>query len=381
MQLSETVKLVLTKPEKDILYDTLHAYVNAVNSLVTLATEGISIQKYSSKDVKAELPSAVRAQVAQDARSIVKKHYKSCHKTVLYNRKETKKPITKKHLEVKLHKAPKLPVIKKPCCYWNNQNFKVLQDGSLSFPVWINGKSVIIRVKTTMTDRQKNLFENRKFGTLRIVAKNHWLVAQIVYEVEEKTAQGNRVMGIDLGIKCPAVAYCSDGKVKFYGNGRKNKYMKRFYRYQRKKLQKLKKVDVIRKYDNKEQRIMKDIDHKISSNIIKEAVKNNVAVIKLEQLTNIRSTARTSRKNEHNLHTWSFYRLAQYIEYKAKLAGISVEYVNPAYTSQTCPVCGKQNHAKDRNYSCTCGFHTHRDIVGAVNICSTTKIVGNRLSA
>lgn len=188
-------------------------------------------------------------------------------------------------------------------------------------------------------------------------------------------------MGVDLGLKCPAVSYIDNGKVKFYGNGRKNKYMKRFYRYQRKKLQTLKKMDIVRKYDNKEQRIMKDIDHKISCNIIKEAVKNNVAVIKLEQLTNIRSTARTSRKNEHNLHTWSFYRLAQYIEYKAKLAGIKVEYANPAYTSQTCPVCGKQNHAKDRNYNCACGFHTHRDIVGAVNICSTTRIVGNRLSA
>lgn len=180
MQLSETVKLVLSKPEKDILHDTLHAYVNAVNSLVALTTGGISIQKYSSKDVKAELPSAVRAQVTRDARSVVKKHYKECHKVILQNRKRVPKH--------KLHKAPKLPVLKKPCCYWNNQNFKVLQDGSLSVPVWINGKSVVMRVKTTMTDRQKKLFENRKFGTLRIVVKNHWLVAQITYEVEEKAA-------------------------------------------------------------------------------------------------------------------------------------------------------------------------------------------------
>ena len=49
--------------------------------------------------------------------------------------------------------------------------------------------------------------------------------------------------------------------------------------------------------------------------------------IELERLANIRSTTRTSRKNNPSLHTWSFYRLAQYIEYKARFAGVKVEYV------------------------------------------------------
>ncbi|SFG12290.1 transposase, IS605 OrfB family, central region, partial [Lachnospiraceae bacterium C7] len=71
------------------------------------------------------------------------------------------------------------------------------------------------------------------------------------------------------------------------------------------------------------------------------------------------------------------YRLAQFIEYKAKLAGIAVEYVNPAYTSQTCPVCGHVHHANDRIYACKCGFHIHRDILGAMNICNSTEYVGD----
>jgi len=106
-----------------------------------------------------------------------------------------------------------------------------------------------------------------------------------------------------------------------------------------------------------------------------------VSVIKLEQLSNIRSTTRTSRKNNHNLHTWSFYRLAQFIEYKAKLAGIVVEYVNPMYTSQRCPKCNGINHATDRHYACKCGYHAHRDIVGAINIANSTEYVGNRHTA
>jgi IS605 OrfB family transposase len=153
--------------------------------------------------------------------------------------------------------------------------------------------------------------------------------------------------------------------------------MRRHYKYLRKKLQKAKHPEAVGRINNKEQRIMKDLDHKLSHDIVETAVAHNVKTIKLERLANIRSTTRTSRKNNHSLHTWSFYRLAQYIEYKAKLAGIKVEYVNPAYTSQTCPVCGHVHHANDRNYVCKCGFHIHRDLLGAMNICNSTEYVGD----
>ena len=203
-----------------------------------------------------------------------------------------------------------------------------------------------------------------------------------VYEIAEPELKtdGN-IMRIDFGIKCPAVSYCSDGSVKFYGNGRRNKYLRRQYAYVRKKLQTSKKRKAVKRINDKEQRIMRDIDHKLSHDIVETAVKHHVKVIKLEQLQNIRSTTRTSRKNNPSLHTWSFYRLAQFIEYKAKLAGICVEYVNPAYTSQRCPICCDIHHANDRNYTCKCGFHMHRDLLGAMNICNSTEFVGNRQTA
>ena len=375
MQLSETVKVYPTEYQKNLITETMAEYINTVNSLVSDAVSGQSIAKTTTANVNANLPSALKNQCIRDAKSIVKKHYKYCHRAVLKNRS------LKKCGSAIRVRTPHLPVLKKPCCYINNQNYKIM-DNCIEFPVMVNGKSKRISVFVKLTERQKSLFSDAKLGTMRIVAKNHTLTAQIVYDVAEAELKSDgNVMGVDLGIKCPAVSYCSDGNIKFYGNGRKNKYMRRHYAYLRKKLQTSKKIKTVKRINDKEQRIMRDIDHKLSHDIVKAAVAHNVKVIKLEQLQNIRSATRTSRKNNHSLHTWSFYRLAQFIEYKSKLAGISVEYVNPAYTSQTCPVCGSVHHANDRNYTCECGFHIHRDLLGAMNICNSTEFVGNRQTA
>lgn len=375
MQLSETIKLYMTREQKSLIVMAMNEYINTVNSLVSVATNGTSISKYTTADVNANLPSALTNQCIRDAKSIVNKYNKNCRKISAKNKKLFKQ---KSNITIK---EPTVPVLKRPCCYVNNQNFKI-NDNHIEFPVLINGKSKRISIRASMTDNQKQIFANAKLGTMRIVYKGNKIVVQIVYEVAEPeyTDDGN-VMGVDLGIKCPAVSYTSDGSVKFYGNGRKNKYMRRHYKYLRKKLGKAKKPDAIKRINNKEQRIIKDIDHKISHDIVETAVVHNVKVIKLERLANIRSTTRTSRKNNHSLHTWPFYRLAQFIEYKAKLAGIEVEYVDPAYTSQICPICGSVHHANDRNYTCRCGFHTHRDLLGAINICNSTEYIGNRYTA
>lgn len=360
----------MTKDQKKLIVMTMDEYINTVNSLVFDATNGISISKYTTADVKVNLPSALTNQCIRDAKSIVKKYNKACRDA---ERKSAKFVKQGKNITA----TATLPILKKPCCYINNQNYKINGD-YIEFPVMMNGKSKRLSVRTKMSDKQKSVFADSKLGTMRIVYKGNKIVAQVVYEATEPiyNTEGN-VMGVDLGIKCPAVSYISDGSVKFYGNGRKNKYIRRHYKYLRKKLQKSKHIDAVKRINDKEQRIMKDIDHKLSHDIVEIAVSHNVKTIKLERLANIRSTTRTSRKNNHSLHNWSFYRLAQFIEYKAKLAGIAVEYVNPAYTSQKCPVCGNVHHANDRNYACKCGFHIHRDILGAMNICNSTEYVGD----
>jgi len=365
MQVTVKIKLEPTKEQIRLIKATTKEYIRLVNQIVADFVESDAILKYTSKTVVAELSSAVKNQAIQDAKSVFKKYKKNVRAN------SQRKPEDRKEIKV--------PILKKPVAIWNNQNYS-LNGNIVSFPVLISDKSKRIEVKAILTDYQRERLAG-KSGTLRITQKSDKYIAQIAVELLEEQSQSDKIMGVDLGLKIPAVVVIEGGKTKFVGNGRQNKFIKRKHHCVRRKLGKLKKLKAIKKRHDKEQRWMKGQDHKISRQIVNFAKENNVAVIRMERLTNIRNTARTSRKNEKNLHTWSFYRLAQYIKYKAILAGIKVEYVNPKHTSQRCPKCGEINKAYDRKYKCGCGYKAHRDRVGAINIISATVVDGNSLSA
>lgn len=363
MQKTIQFKLLPT-PEQEILINTTcKEYITTVNSVVALCVKENKSLKLTSKDVFVSLPSTLRCQAIRDAKSVYHKYTKNVNKAEWIKPKYPDKKV----------KPIVVPVLKKPVAIWNNQNYSV-SETSIAFPVLIDGECHRISISALIPTDMYDSLSTHKLGTLRITNKSGKYIAQVAVEQELEQSTDTGIMGVDLGLKCPAVCATDTGKVKFIGNGRKNKFIRRRFSSKRKKLGKRKKLNAIRKLSNKEQRIMRDIDHKLSRQIVNFAINNNIGTIRLETLANIRKTTRTSRKNNHTLHNWSFYRLAQYIEYKAALAGITVEYVNPAYTSQCCPVCGAHHHADDRKYECSCGYHGHRDIVGAINICKSTPV-------
>lgn len=350
------IKLIPTKEQAFILTEMSNSYISAINDLVTVMVEEKKSTKKSSKNIDASLPSAVKNQAINDAKSVFKK--------------------------VKKSKYAVIPVLKKAVCIWNNQNYS-FDYTHIFIPLVINGKTKKIPIRALLADKDNRNIDllNYKLGTLRITKKADKWIAQISVRIPTELGTGLKSMGVDLGLKVPAVAVTDDEKVRFFGSGRQNKFKKRKFRSERKALGKKKKVNAIRHSKDKEQRWMKDQDHKVSRSIVNYAKDNKISVIRLEQLANIRQTTRTSRKNEKNLHTWSFYRLSQFIEYKANLEGIKVEYVNPVYTSQTCPKCSEKNRAQDRQYTCKCGFEKHRDLVGAMNIRYAPVVDGNSQSA
>lgn len=80
-----------------------------------------------------------------------------------------------------------------------------------------------------------------------------------------------------------------------------------------------------------------------------------------------------TRKHNQKMSQWQFGRTITYLQYKLAAEGISLQKVDEAYSTQTCPVCGRRKKTSSRNYSCRCGYREHRDIHGAKNILSKYK--------
>lgn len=130
---------------------------------------------------------------------------------------------------------------------------------------------------------------------------------------------------------------------------------------------------VLKRLSGKEQRFIKQGNHRISKEIVNRA-KHTGRGIALEDLQGIRERVRVRRPQRRNLHSWSFYQLQQFISYKAELAGTPVIFLNPAYSSQTCSCCGhvaKSNRKSQSSFVCqSCGYADHADTNAARNLSS-----------
>ncbi len=185
----------------------------------------------------------------------------------------------------------------------------------------------------------------------------------------------NDFLGVDLGIA--KIATTSDGK--FY-SGTKVKNIRRRYFRLRQRLQAKGTKSAKRKLKQrrqKESRFVADVNHCISKRLV-EVAKGTQRAIVLEDLKGIRERARKGTRKtvcktmRQVLSSWSFYQLRQFIEYKARAAGILVIYVDPRNTSRTCSKCGnvdKKNRRDQKHFVCNaCGHALNADINAALNI-------------
>ncbi len=226
-------------------------------------------------------------------------------------------------------------------------------------------------------------------GLLRIKKKRgKWIADVTLTQAKPALSEQEGVMGVDLGIKVPAVVHVSGKGTCFFGNGRYQRHMRRRFYSRRKKLQKAKKLRAVRKSKGKEARWMKNINHQLSRQIVNHAYEHGVGTIKVESLAGIRkgttskSRGAKARKNNRMKNSWSFYQLTAFLRYKAERLGIKVEQVDLAYTSQECPACSARNKAQDRTYICAdCGWMGHRDKVGAINISRRAGLSDQRVGA
>ena len=102
MQLTETVKLYPNKYQTELIKATMSEYISTVNHLVFDVSNGKSVTKITTADVKADLPSALCNQCIRDAKSIIRKYNKALRNSDTQVR---------------------VPVLKKMCFYIKIQNF------------------------------------------------------------------------------------------------------------------------------------------------------------------------------------------------------------------------------------------------------------------
>jgi IS605 OrfB family transposase len=221
-----------------------------------------------------------------------------------------------------------------------------------------------------------------KFGASKLVKHQDGtyyfhLCCEKDVETREVT-ESSTFMGVDVGQNFLAVASTTDKKCRFFCGG-KAKDLRNIYSTMRKRLQSKgtrSAKRMLKHLSGRERRLMTDLNHRISKETVEFAVQNKVDVIGLEDLTGIRDRTATSKKQRYAHHSWAFFELQSFIEYKARERGISTVYVDPAYTSQTCPRCNhiSKNNRHRKSFVCECcGYSIHADLIGARNIESRAR--------
>ena len=219
--------------------------------------------------------------------------------------------------------------------------------------------------------------ENSRFGTAKLVYRHgkFFLHISVTSEIADppKVSECMKVVGIDRGIRFLTVSY--DGDKTCFVSGDTVKKKRANYKRLRQELQQRKTPSArkrLKAIGQKENRWMNDADHCLSKALICSNPQGTLFV--LEDLTGIRSeTERVRTKDRYVSVGWSFFDLQEKLLYKAQKNGDNVILVDPAYTSQTCPVCGlrdKSSRNKRKHLFCCkrCGYTSNDDRIAAMNL-------------
>lgn len=357
-QITVTAKIQISVSDTDrvLLDETMSVYRAACNYVSDHVFRTHDLKQFSlNKALYTVLREqfGLKSQMAQSVFKTVIARYK----TILENQEEWMKPFFKK---------PQYDLV------WNRDYSLTRNCFSVNT---LNG-----RVKLSYFAKgMEKYFDHDiyKFGTAKLVNKHgkYFLHIPVTYDVDESSLSGIcNIVGIDRGINFVVATYDSKHKSGFV-SGKAIKQKRANYSKLRKEL-KMRKTSSSRKrlkaVGQRENRWMQDINHQVSKALVASNPKHTLFV--LEDLTGIRSvTERVKTKDRYVSVSWAFYDLEQKLIYKAKQNQSTVIKVNPAYTSQTCPVCGhteKANRNKKKHLFCckNCGYKSNDDRIGAINL-------------
>lgn len=208
-----------------------------------------------------------------------------------------------------------------------------------------------------------------------ILAKGVFYLGVVIEVPEETPYEPKGILGVDLGIKYLAVD--SDGEI--HSGDKINQTRDRLdslkARLQSKGTKSAK--HHLKKLSGRMARFSKDVNHQISKQIVTKA-KDTLRLIALENLEGIRSRVTVRKVQRRSLHTWNFGLLRMFVDYKAKVAGVPLSFVDPRNTSRHCPSCNhvsKKNRPTRDDFKCElCGFAGPADHIAAMNIAVRAEV-------
>jgi putative transposase len=234
--------------------------------------------------------------------------------------------------------------------------------GKLNFPIGISS----LIPNGAILDEAKLLKVNGEFYVYLTIEKDIRIQRQPV-----------GILSIDAGIHNLATTVNSlERRPRFYGKELR-KLRAHFY-HLRKTLQMNGAYEALKRIGDKESRITNDLLHKVSTAIVEEADKFNLAIV-IGDLKGIRLVRRYSRGFMRKLNSFPFYKLFQMIRYKAQWRDIKVIDVSEAYTSQTCHHCHSKGLRVGGKFKCfVCGHEYNADYNGSYSIMN--RGIGQALS-
>jgi IS605 OrfB family transposase len=219
------------------------------------------------------------------------------------------------------------------------------------------------------------LLKHRKGEVDLMFVLGNWYIAAVCDFDDPDLLTPEGVIGVDLGIV--NIATDSTGE-QFSGNdieAKREWYAKRRAILQKKGTRAAKRR--LRKMSGRQRRFQKWVNHNVSRRIVSKAERYNSA-ISLEDLKHIRVMAKANKEQRKRLHNWGFAELRGFIEYKARMVGVQVFFVDPRNTSRQCFSCGhidKKNRPSQSVFRCTaCGHEANADCNAALNIGSRATV-------
>lgn len=227
-----------------------------------------------------------------------------------------------------------------------------------------------IHVPLILGKYQRDALRGKRPTSATVVKRGKKWFIHIVVDENPPEKKGGPPLGIDLGIR--NIATMSTGK---QISGTKIQAIKAKYAKTRASLQSKGTKgakNVLKRLSGRERRSIKWTNHNVSKSIVREALRNGRGVIRFENLKGIRQNTRCWNKHKNRMMSgWSFGELQKFSEYKAERVGLSVEFCDPAWTSETCHIChlrGVRSYAKYWLYCPTCDRVVDADKNAAKNI-------------